>query len=66
MKMDNVKNVLNIPHLLEIIQLAHLLYAPTKVSLHKMVSVKIVEIIFILIRIKPNAFKMHVLIITII
>ena len=46
--------------------IAHLLNAPTKVSLLKMVSVKIVEIIFVLIRIKPNAFKMHVLIITII
>ena len=61
-KMDNVKNVPNIPHLLEFIQVAHLLNAPTKVSLHKMVSVKIVEIIFILIRIIPNAFKIHVLI----
>ena len=66
MKMDNVKNVPSIPHLLRIIQLAHLLYATTKVSLHKMVSVKIVEIIFVLIRIKPNAFKIHVLIIKLI
>ena len=61
--MDNVKNVPSIPHLLEIIQLAHLLYAPTKVSLQKMVSVKIVEIIFILIGKKPNAYKVHVIII---
>ena len=63
MKMDNVKNVPSIPRLLVIIQLAHLLNAPTKVSLHKMVSVKIVEIIFILIMIILNAFKIHVLII---
>jgi len=66
MKMDNVKNVPSIPHLLRIIQLAHLLNAPTKVSLHKMVSVKIVVIIFVLIGIIPNAFKIDVLIIKLI
>ena len=43
--------------------IAHLLNAPTKVSLQKMVSVKIVEIIFILIIIIPNAYKVHVIII---
>jgi DNA polymerase III delta prime subunit len=65
-KMDNVNNVHNIPHLLNIMTLAHILNAPTKVSLLKMLSVKIVKIIFILICNKPNAFKIHVLIIKLI
>jgi hypothetical protein len=46
--------------------IAHLLNAPTKVSLHKMVSVKIVEIIFVLIMIIPNAYKVYVLVFKII
>ena len=46
--------------------LAHILNAPTKVSLLKMSSVKIVVIIFVLIGIKPNAFKIYVLIIKLI
>jgi hypothetical protein len=64
--MDSVKNVPSILHLLfkKVFQLAILLNAGGRgeESLHKMVSVNIVMIIFILIVIIPNAFNIHVLI----